>query len=53
MLFLYNMSYNYFFVSIFRHTKHLYIKNNYCYIVNITRDIFYRKSKIKVIINDR
>ena len=21
--------------------KHLYIKNNYCYIVNITRDIFY------------
>ena len=53
MLFLYNISYNLFFCFAFRHTKHLYIKNNYCYIVNITRDIFYRKSKIKVIINDR
>lgn len=41
MLYLYNSGYNYFLDVFFRHTKHLYIKNNYCYTVNITRDIFY------------
>ncbi len=41
MLFLYNISYNLLFYFFLGLPKHLYIKNNYCYIVNITRDIFY------------
>ena len=53
MLYLYNVSYNFFSMMIFRHAKHLYTKNNYRYIVNITRDILYRNQIKKVIINDK
>ena len=41
MLFLYNISYKSISLLFLGLPKHLYIKNNYCYIVNITRDIFY------------
>lgn len=41
MLYVYNNSYNYFLESYnLGKPKLLYIKNNYCYIINITRDIF-------------